>query len=149
MRKPRSGDFKEGNPGGPGRPALPDEIKEANQYTRSQLIGAITKYVVMPLEDLRKLAVDQSLPAIDHMIMRIIMNSISKGDQTRLDFLLDRIQGKVKQVVENIGDRPRVDSERLNELHERLVMLIMADKMIKDTPVVEEKEATGLIPGNT
>ena len=124
-RKPKKGDFQVGNPGGPGKPPLPPELKEAQAYTRVQLISAITKYIVMPLSDLMVLAKDNSLSAIDHMIMRIIINGIQKGDHQRMEVLLDRIQGKVKQVIENVGDKPVRDVARLDDLHKELVMLIV------------------------
>lgn len=133
--------FLPGNTFGKGQQPLPPEVHLAKQFTRAQLVEAITKYVVMSLTELKVKAKDESLPAIEHMILRIIMNSILKGDQTRLDFLLDRIQGKVKQVVENIGD-PRPAAAQLDDLHRRLVALITIDQ----EPI---KEAQGLLNGPT
>lgn len=128
--------FEPGNTFGKGTPPIPLEIRESKEFTRAKLIESMTKYTVMPLMDLTVLAKDQSLPAVDHIIIRIIINAIQKGDHTRLDFILDRLHGKVKQVVENIGNGPSRDVGRLDDMHKELVMLMLG-------------QPQGLISGDT
>ena len=54
----------------------------------------------MSREKLAKVATNRKTPTIDLMIIKIITTAINKGDQTRLNFLLDRTIGKVKDNVD-------------------------------------------------
>lgn len=91
-------DFKKGNPGRPkGSVVVPKEIREMNRREVEQLIS---KYFKMSREKLAKVAANKKTPTIDLMIIKIITTAINKGDQTRLNFLLDRTIGKVKDSVD-------------------------------------------------
>lgn len=115
--------FEKGHPGGPGRPALPDDVKQGLQLTRAVLIERINKYLTLPLDELSIVAKDQSLPAVDHVVIRIIINAIQKGDTVRMEFLLDRLIGKVVQRIETIDHTPR-DVVDINEKHKQLAELL-------------------------
>lgn len=120
-------DFQVGNAGGPGRPPVPQEINEALSYTRAQLVEAITRYMTMSLLELKACAKDESLSAASHLIIRILITGIMKGDQARMDFLLSRVMGSVKQVVEHVGEA-RPQSRVVDDMHKELVMLLIGTK---------------------
>lgn len=111
--------------------------------SREALTEIIFKYMEVPVKDLIDLKKDLTLPALDHFVMKIISEGINRGDPTRLDSLLDRCLGKVKQVVENIGDRPVNDRFALQQMHKDLVLLIL-EKENKEI-IVEPTEPKGLL----
>lgn len=136
-------DFQKGWAGGPGRPKISQEEQEYRAFDRAELRKIVMRYMQMPVRELVETKKNIDLPAIDHFVMKVIGEGINKGDHTRLDALLDRVIGKVKQVVENVGERSVVDSELLDQMHKELVMLIMP-KPTEEKPVEESK---GLLPG--
>jgi len=101
-------DFQAGNPGGPGQPKIPEEVKAARKLNRIELERIINKYLYMPGTELRKLLEEATkgqneMPMIEAMIAKIMLAGFSEGDQRRLEFILDRLVGKVKDQVEVNG----------------------------------------------
>lgn len=99
MSKPRGKPFKPGNPGGPGRPNVPEDIKAARQLNSVEFERIVNKYLYMTGGELMALVesteAPKRLPAIEMMLVSIIAKSINDGDQQRLNFILDRIIGRV------------------------------------------------------
>ena len=91
--------FKKGAPPGPGRPRLPDDLKELKELTKIALEKSVHKYTLMSIEELDKVSKDPNTIAIDRLILSILKQGIIKGDQQRATFLYDRIVGKVKENV--------------------------------------------------
>lgn len=87
-----------GNPG--GRPKLPDDIKEARAMNQVEVARTLDRFLNLTREQLRARLADSSASALDHLIGSIIVKGIHHGDQRRLDFLLDRIIGKVPTQVD-------------------------------------------------
>ena len=100
------GKFKVGNPGGPGRPPLPKDLKAVKSLSKTRVEKIISKYGEMSLEDLQAAADDKSLPAIEHMVIAIALKAVDESDYKRTDFLLDRSVGKVKEIKELILPEP-------------------------------------------
>lgn len=101
-KKPRGKPFKPGNKAakGKGRPSLPPEVKAAKKLTRAALEELLHRYVHMTKLELaaRKKAEDAS--QLELMVIGIIEAGAKWGDSHRLNFLLDRLVGKVAEPVD-------------------------------------------------
>lgn len=109
MPKQKTGgkDWEPGQSGNPrGRPRVPKELKGIKALSPNLLGKLITKYGGMDRDKLRLKAADPRTPALDLMIISIITKAIKDGDYTRLNFLLDRTIGKVKEVKELVLPQP-------------------------------------------
>lgn len=105
--------FKPGISGNPnGRPRLPEELKAARKLTRVQLEILINRYLSMSAAEMMVVAEDPCTPVLDLMIASIIKRAVVNGDQLRLDFILNRIVGKVIDNVEISYPKPTVIKRR-------------------------------------
>lgn len=103
-KSPNSGKlFKEGNPGGPGRKPVPQDVREARKLTQVELERILNKLTDKPLKELQEIRANPKTPSLEALICSIIIFGIVKGDQFRLDFLLSRLVGKVSNKVEHSG----------------------------------------------
>jgi hypothetical protein len=95
--------FKKGQAGNPlsGRKPTSPEMKEARKITRARFEEILNKYIHEPVFELEKFLLNKNHEAIDYLVVRILYESIKKGDQVRLNFVLDRLLGKVKDVVDH------------------------------------------------
>ncbi len=99
--------------------ALPEDLKKARSHNATLIEQTIYKYLDCTFPELKRIIEDSNTPARDAVIIKILMVAISKGDQARLGFILDRTIGKVP---ENLN----VNAAR--SLHEQLVESIEEDK---------------------
>lgn len=89
--------FQPGQSGNPsGRPKMPEEILEAKRLTKTQLEAILQKFIWMPKPELEKVMSDPNVVMIEAMVGSIIMRAINDGCTMRLNFLLDRLVGKVR-----------------------------------------------------
>lgn len=91
--------FQKGNTFGKGKPPLPAEIRDIKQVCKAQFELRLVEMLAMSQADLTR-HLKQEVPMVDMLIGSIILNGVKKGDHYRLGFLLDRLLGKVKEVVE-------------------------------------------------
>jgi DNA-binding sugar fermentation-stimulating protein len=92
--------FKKGVSANPkGRTRLPSEIVEARKLNRDSLEVALNKYLHMKRDALQAAIKNPDTPMLDVMIASIIAKAVQTGDNTRLDFLLNRTIGRIKEVV--------------------------------------------------
>lgn len=82
-----------GNP--KGRPSIPPEFQGMRILTPMEVTCMITKYARMTYEQLCES--DPKASSLELAIRSVLMTSIEKGDFTRLEFLLSRSIGKVKE----------------------------------------------------
>lgn len=95
------GKFKKGQSGNPsGRPKMPRELLEAKRLTQAKFIELTNKYLHKTKEEIAASAKDPATPALEIMIASIIGRAITQGDHQRLNFILDRMVGKVADKVE-------------------------------------------------
>ncbi len=101
--------FKKGYSGNPGgRDKLPPEIREAKRLTRRSMEVALNKFLGWPTEKLAEFLRDTNNTVIEMIIAKILIEALKRGDQIRLNFIFDRLIGKVKDEVEVIGAKPTI-----------------------------------------
>lgn len=91
--------FKLGNPGGPGRPKLPEEIKEARKFTAHEVEILFTRFIQMTREELAAVKTNPESTLLELIMHSIFTHGINKGDQVRLEFVLNRIIGKAPDKI--------------------------------------------------
>lgn len=94
--------YQKGHPGGPGRPPHPPELKEAKQYTRTEIEAVLTQALLLSDSELKLRLKDPDIRVLDKMVYTICAKGIDQGDPVRLNFLLDRIIGKVKDPPQEV-----------------------------------------------
>lgn len=93
--------FKPGQSGNPGgRPKLPDDIKEARKLNQHELERIINKYLAMSRDQVKESISSPTTPMMELMVASIVAQAAQKGDHQRLDFVLNRLVGKVKDQIE-------------------------------------------------
>lgn len=93
--------FKPGQSGNPGgRPKLPEDIKEARKLNQVELERIINKYLAMDREAVKTAISAPGTPMMELMVASIVAQAAQKGDHQRLDFVLNRLVGKVKEQIE-------------------------------------------------
>lgn len=108
--------FKPGQSGNPGgRPKLPDDIKEARKLNQIEFERVANTYLWQTPEEFHKALASKSTKMIDLMVARIIELAVEKGDHQRLEFLLARMIGKVKEQIDVTGRVPFVIRRRDGE----------------------------------
>jgi hypothetical protein len=97
------------NPRGPH--TLPPDIKEARKLTRTEFERLVNKFMHMTQDEIVASANDPKTVGIELMIGSIVHKAVVQGDQKRLDFLLDRIFGKMIQpLAHQLPDGPIVQA---------------------------------------
>jgi hypothetical protein len=99
--------FQVGNPGGPGRPKDPPEIKLIKQMTRGEFSLLIHKLIDLKPEELK----DFKGTVLEMAMASIIQQAIKHGDPTRLQFFVERLFGKVKTEIEHSGSLGLTEAE--------------------------------------
>jgi len=99
--------FKPGETGNPnGRPPVPYEIRELRKHNRLEVEETFSKYLRMTAKELEEAAKSPYTSALDGMVIAVIMKAVQNGDQWRLNFLLDRVIGKVPDRVADADGQP-------------------------------------------
>jgi hypothetical protein len=96
-------DFQKGKPGGPGRPPHPPDFKQLKELTRTELEYILNKFMFHTKEEIEAIMKEKTTTAIEAMVGAIILKAVDHGDQIRLNFVLDRLIGKVKDVIDVNG----------------------------------------------
>jgi len=91
--------FKNGHPGGPGRPRLPEDLKEVKKLNQFELEKSLNEMLTMTPEQLKRVKTDPESTMLQILIASIITHGANKGDPIRLNFLLDRLIGKMKENI--------------------------------------------------
>ena len=92
--------YKKGDPGGPGRKRIVEMLGGEKRLTRYEFEKIALRYIRMPRNELKKHANDHKTPALDLMVISLIVKTIEKGDPIRLEYILSRLLGKIKVVVQ-------------------------------------------------
>lgn len=99
--------FKEGNPGGPGRPPLTPEEREVRSFTRKHVAEVYNKIIDMTKTELDELLADPEVPLFEKAVARGVINAEASGSVGgTLESILERIIGRVPQRIEGDPENP-------------------------------------------
>ena len=106
-------DFKPGQSGNPaGYPGLPKDIRDARKLGQIELERTVNRLIYMTSDELTAVITDTSVPMFDKILAQILCQASDKGDQARLDFILNRVVGKVQDRVEVTTPKPFIIERR-------------------------------------
>lgn len=93
-----------------GRPRIhdekPPEIKFAAKLSRDWVTGKLAAFLRMSVEELKEVTKDDRRDAIDWWVARIVEKGIKNGDHQSLDFMFNRLIGKVSDPEEIDTTKP-------------------------------------------
>lgn len=95
-----------GNPG--GRHKVPDDIKKSRTFNQIELERIINKLLYLDRGALQDLIKTPGTPMIELIAASILAQAAQKGDQARLEFVLQRMIGKVKDQIDLTVVKPYV-----------------------------------------
>lgn len=101
--------WKKGQSGNPaGRVKLPEEVKQAKKLNRVSMEAALNKFLGWETQQLADFLDNKKNPVLEMIVARILIEAMKKGDQMRLNFLFDRLIGKVQDKIEHTLPKPTV-----------------------------------------
>lgn len=83
-----------------GRPKQDPILKDLKEVTSDSFKLVVCKYLYQPIGTLEQLFKSQDIPAMDKCVISILLRCIRSGDQFKLEFLLQRTIGKVKDQID-------------------------------------------------
>lgn len=116
--------FKKGQSGNPsGRPKMPSDIIEGRKFNQIEVARIFNRFVNYSYEDLKAVMNSPTSTTMELIIGKIMGEAIRTGDHMRMNFILDRMIGKVKDVVEHTGEikneitvKKEAIEDRINQL---------------------------------
>jgi len=119
MNKKPANMFKKGNLGGPGRPALSEDLKAIKKATKEKLYSIFANFQGMNRKQIQELIPDE-MSLLELGMMKSFKNFIKTGDYKVIQYPLDHIIGKAKESVDlnaigNISLEANFDLERWKE----------------------------------
>ena len=91
--------FKDGNPGGPGRPTMSTEEKQLSKLTRTKFNNIVRQYLDMDKAELKVIEEDVTTKTLDRMVIAVMLKAIDEGDQKRINWFLEQLFGKLAENV--------------------------------------------------
>lgn len=95
-----------GNPN--GRPKLPADLKKARKLNQIEVGRIINKYMNESIEFIKEEMDTPGTSALEALLGKIIIEAHKHGDYSRVNFLFDRMIGKVTEKVEHTMPKPTV-----------------------------------------
>jgi hypothetical protein len=112
-KMPKGKPFQKGQSGNPGgRTKLPDDIKQARKLNQIELERIVNRYLYLDRNELNERVKDPKTPMLEMMVASIIAQAAQKGDQQRLEFILSRLIGKVKDQLVVTTPEPYLVKDR-------------------------------------
>ena len=96
--------FAKGNKGGPGRPKVSEIERRVRDATRKDIAEVWEQLNGLSEDQIKKIAKDSKQPALKVGMASGYLHWIKTGEFSKLDRILDRVIGKVKQNIEHSGD---------------------------------------------
>lgn len=97
--------WKKGQSGNPnGRPPMPPELKAFKKLSPSLVHATVNKFCNMTLPELEAYLKSGKAIVIERMVGEVMAAAARGGDQTRLNFILDRVIGKVRDEMHHTAD---------------------------------------------
>jgi hypothetical protein len=98
-------DWKRGQSGNPKGPnVMPKDLRALKEADREWITETLHKYLRMTWGEFQRIANDPSLSMLEVYLANILNAGLSDGDERRMNFILDRYIGKVKDKVEHSGE---------------------------------------------
>lgn len=133
MKRKKTGgrDFPPGVSGNyKGRPKVPEDLKTARWLNKIELERILNEYAYLPRPELEERLTLPSTPPIELAVGRLWIETIDRGDERRLGFIIDRLVGPVKAKISldggedgqpiNISHLTQLTDEQLNARIEEL-----------------------------
>jgi hypothetical protein len=103
--------FQKGKSGNPyGRPAMTPEEKALSLKSRTQLKNVLNKFLHQPKAELSKLLKNANTPVLDKMIIKSMINTMESGDQSKIDWFLNHVLGRQKELTQKVEFSGQIDS---------------------------------------
>jgi len=130
--------FKKGVSGNPkGRPPATHGLIEFKKLTMNEVVSKLTDLLHTPIHELSRIYKDPNTIAIDALVASIVHHAIKDGCERRLNALLDRIVGKVPNLVQaevTVKQTESIESY-LDSLDKPKVV-----EVIEEAKIIEDKE---------
>ena len=88
------------------KPIVYDEVKICKKINKKIVEAKLAEILQKPMHMIREIALDDEMSGLDHWIAKIITVGVQHGDHYRLNFIFDRMIGKVTEVEEVIQVQP-------------------------------------------
>ena len=98
--------FKKGRAHTGGKPKVPEEVKFARKLNREFVEVKITELLRKTMNQIEDILDDGDRESIDHFLAKIIYLGVREGDHQRLNFLFERVIGKVTNVIDVTPPKP-------------------------------------------
>lgn len=90
-----------------GRPKIPKDLKEIRKkYSKEVIQGLLAQCLDKGVDELEAILKDKTNKVVDHLVGRVALMGIVKGDPVRFNFILDRLIGKVTEQKEITLSKP-------------------------------------------
>jgi hypothetical protein len=101
--------FKPGQSGNPkGKKPTPQDLKDARKLNTVSVARILNKFSNMPVSEIKAELERADCPTLEFMIGKVMVECLKAGDYQRLNFILDRMIGKVTEKMEVKTPRPTV-----------------------------------------
>ncbi len=139
-------DWKPGESGNPnGRPKVPSDVKQARKLNKVKVERILNRFLAMDRQELERIKTDPSTPILDLFVAGLVAKGVSQGDHKRLEFIFDRLVGKVTEKVHHSVSRPNASPEEIEKelkaVDEQLASL-EKDQSTKDKAALPKKRET-------
>lgn len=81
---------------------VPPDLRQARKLTKVEVELILNKYLHLPVGDLLAATQDPMITTIEALVVSILISAIKRGDHDKLNFVLDRLIGKVKDDVKDV-----------------------------------------------
>lgn len=124
--------FKKGVSGNPeGRPPLTPEQKALRNLTEAEMVEIGSLVVKGNIAELKKLMKNPKTTVLKAMMAAVAVKTIQSGNPSALDTLLNRLVGKVKDVVEVNSNNKNLNANLNAEVSEEQIKTAI-EKLEKD-----------------
>lgn len=101
--------YKKGVSGNPnGRPRMPQDLRNVKKLKEDEFKAIVSLYAHMTKNELLDVIQDPATPVLHLSVCSILSKVVKEGDHARLDFLLNRTIGKVKETKEIYTPEPTI-----------------------------------------
>ena len=134
-KKPNSGQFQKGNP---GRPKGNQIVNQLKKITLEDYLERINRIMSLKPDELKFIKQDPSFDVLDAAICSVVSKAIEFGDDKRLEALMRRLVGPVKEQMELTNKNEPILIEYPDG--KKIAMGTVEEiENIKDAEIIEDK----------